>query len=129
MTCYFTIEYFKLPCYKYTSTAHLYNATHIPSVVFFYSNILDERQKQPTFIFVFKIDKSVEWCFIHCIFYKYLQKRTHECEVQRMRQPTNWSITNVSMQWKHPSSPSTKKFNVMNKESAGKVMITMFWDC
>jgi hypothetical protein len=32
----------------------------------------------------------------------------------------------ASMQWKHPSSPSTKKFNVT--PSAGKVMLTMFWD-
>jgi hypothetical protein len=32
----------------------------------------------------------------------------------------------VSMQWKHPSSPSTKKFKVT--PSAGKVMLTVFWD-
>jgi hypothetical protein len=32
----------------------------------------------------------------------------------------------ASMQWTHPSSPSTKKFNVM--PSAGRVMLTMFWD-
>jgi hypothetical protein len=31
-----------------------------------------------------------------------------------------------SMQWKQPSSPSTKKYKVMS--SAGKVMLTMFWD-
>jgi hypothetical protein len=32
------------------------------------------------------------------------------------------------MQWKHPGSPSlsTKKYKVM--PSAGKVMLTMFWD-
>jgi hypothetical protein len=30
------------------------------------------------------------------------------------------------MQRKHPSSPSTKKFNVM--PSAGKGMLTVFWD-
>jgi hypothetical protein len=30
------------------------------------------------------------------------------------------------MQWKHPSSPSTKKFNVT--PLAGKVMLTVFWD-
>jgi hypothetical protein len=32
----------------------------------------------------------------------------------------------ASMQWKHPSSSSTKKFDV--KPSAGKVMITVLWD-
>jgi hypothetical protein len=32
----------------------------------------------------------------------------------------------ASMQWKHSSSPSTKKFKVMS--SAGKVMLTVFWD-
>jgi histone-lysine N-methyltransferase SETMAR len=32
----------------------------------------------------------------------------------------------ASVQWKHPSSPSTIKFNVM--PSAGKVMLTVFWD-
>jgi hypothetical protein len=34
----------------------------------------------------------------------------------------------ASMQWKHPSSPShsTKTFKVMS--SAGKVMLTVFWD-
>jgi hypothetical protein len=34
----------------------------------------------------------------------------------------------ASMQWKHPSSPSrsTKKFKVT--PSAGKVMLTVFWD-
>lgn len=32
----------------------------------------------------------------------------------------------ASMQWKHPSSPSTKKFKVV--PSAGKVMLTVFWD-
>jgi histone-lysine N-methyltransferase SETMAR len=32
----------------------------------------------------------------------------------------------ASMQWKHLSSPSTKKFKVM--PSAGKVMLTVFWD-
>jgi histone-lysine N-methyltransferase SETMAR len=30
------------------------------------------------------------------------------------------------MQWKHPSSLSTKKFKVM--PSGGKVMLTVFWD-
>jgi hypothetical protein len=30
------------------------------------------------------------------------------------------------MQWKHPTSPSTKKFKVTL--SAGKVMLTVFWD-
>jgi hypothetical protein len=32
----------------------------------------------------------------------------------------------ASMQQKHPSSPSTKKFKVT--PSAGKVMLTVFWD-
>jgi hypothetical protein len=32
----------------------------------------------------------------------------------------------ASVQWKHPSSPSTKKFKV--KPSAGKVTLTVFWD-
>jgi hypothetical protein len=32
----------------------------------------------------------------------------------------------ASIQWKHPSSPSTKKFKVT--PSAGKVMLTVFWD-
>lgn len=31
-----------------------------------------------------------------------------------------------SMQWKHPSSPSCMKFKVT--PSAGKVMLTVFWD-
>jgi hypothetical protein len=33
--------------------------------------------------------------------------------------------TRVSVQWKHPSSPSTKNFKVT--PSAGKVMLTLFW--
>jgi hypothetical protein len=33
------------------------------------------------------------------------------------------------VQWKHPNSPSTKKFRVTSMPSAGKVMLTMFWDC
>jgi histone-lysine N-methyltransferase SETMAR len=32
----------------------------------------------------------------------------------------------VSVQWKHPSSPSTKNCKVTS--SAGKVMLTVFWD-
>jgi hypothetical protein len=32
----------------------------------------------------------------------------------------------ASVQWKHPSSSSTKKFQVM--PSAGKIMLTVFWD-
>jgi hypothetical protein len=32
----------------------------------------------------------------------------------------------VSVQWKHPTSPSTRKFKVTL--SAGKVMLTVFWD-
>jgi hypothetical protein len=32
----------------------------------------------------------------------------------------------AAVQWKHPSSPSTRKFKV--KSSAGKVMLTMLWD-
>jgi hypothetical protein len=32
----------------------------------------------------------------------------------------------ASVQWKHHSSPSTKKFNVT--PSAGKVMLIVFWD-
>jgi hypothetical protein len=32
----------------------------------------------------------------------------------------------ASMQWKHPSSPSTKKFKVT--PSAGKVVLNVFWD-
>jgi hypothetical protein len=32
----------------------------------------------------------------------------------------------VSMQWKHPTSPSTKKFKVT--PSAGKDLLTVFWD-
>jgi histone-lysine N-methyltransferase SETMAR len=32
----------------------------------------------------------------------------------------------ASMQWKHPSSPSIKTFKVT--PSAGKVMLSMFWD-
>jgi hypothetical protein len=34
----------------------------------------------------------------------------------------------ASVQWRHPSSPSTKKFKVTSMPSAGKVMLTMFWD-
>jgi histone-lysine N-methyltransferase SETMAR len=34
----------------------------------------------------------------------------------------------ASMQWKHPSSPSTKKVKVTNMPSAGKVMLTVFLD-
>jgi hypothetical protein len=34
----------------------------------------------------------------------------------------------ASMRWKLPSSPSTKKFNVTSTPSAGKVMLTVFWD-
>jgi hypothetical protein len=41
----------------------------------------------------------------------------HHCQPKSMR---------ASMQWKHPSSPSTKKLKVM--PSAGKVTLTMFWD-
>jgi hypothetical protein len=32
----------------------------------------------------------------------------------------------ASLQWKHPISPSSKKFKLM--PSAGKFMLTMFWD-
>jgi hypothetical protein len=41
---------------------------------------------------------------------------------------TNLSQKCASVQWKHPSSPSTKKFKVMGMPSAGKIMHTMFWD-
>jgi hypothetical protein len=34
----------------------------------------------------------------------------------------------ASMQWKHPSSPSTKKFQVTSMPSAGNVMLTVFLD-
>jgi hypothetical protein len=34
----------------------------------------------------------------------------------------------VSVQLKHPSSLSTKKFKVMSMPSAGQVTLTMFWD-
>jgi hypothetical protein len=32
----------------------------------------------------------------------------------------------ASLQWKHPSSPSTKEIKVTNTPSAGKVMLTVF---
>ncbi|GFQ80021.1 histone-lysine N-methyltransferase SETMAR [Trichonephila clavata] len=32
----------------------------------------------------------------------------------------------ATMEWKHPGSPTTKKFKVTT--SAGKVMATIFWD-
>jgi hypothetical protein len=35
-------------------------------------------------------------------------------------------IKHASMGWKHPSSPSTRKFKAM--PSAWKVMLTVFWD-
>jgi hypothetical protein len=41
----------------------------------------------------------------------------HHCQPESMR---------ASLQWKHPSLPSSKKFKVM--PSGGKVMFTMFWD-
>jgi hypothetical protein len=31
----------------------------------------------------------------------------------------------ASMQWKHPSSPSTKKFKITSTPSDGKVMLTL----
>jgi hypothetical protein len=34
----------------------------------------------------------------------------------------------ASVQWKHPSSPSAKKYKVTNMPLAGKVMLTVFWD-
>jgi hypothetical protein len=34
----------------------------------------------------------------------------------------------ASVQRKHPSSLSTKKFKVMSMPSAGKVLLTVFWD-
>jgi hypothetical protein len=34
----------------------------------------------------------------------------------------------ASVQWKHPSSPWTKRFKVKSMPSAGKVMLTVFWD-
>jgi hypothetical protein len=34
----------------------------------------------------------------------------------------------ASLQWKLPSSPSTKKFKVTTTPSDGKVMLTVFWD-
>jgi hypothetical protein len=34
----------------------------------------------------------------------------------------------ASIQWKHPSSPSVTQFKVTSKPSAGKVMLTVFWD-
>jgi hypothetical protein len=34
----------------------------------------------------------------------------------------------ASAQWKDPSSPSTKKFKVVQTPSAGRVMLTVFWD-
>jgi hypothetical protein len=41
----------------------------------------------------------------------------YECQPESKR---------TSMQWKHPSSPSTKKFQIA--PSVGKVKLTMFWD-
>jgi hypothetical protein len=35
---------------------------------------------------------------------------------------------NASVHWKHPSSPSLKQFKVKSTPSAGKVMLTVFWD-
>jgi hypothetical protein len=37
-------------------------------------------------------------------------------------------LKRASMQWKHPSSPSTKKFKVMSTPSAGNGMLIVFWD-
>jgi hypothetical protein len=34
----------------------------------------------------------------------------------------------ASVQWKHPTSPSAKKFKVTRMPSAEKVMLTIFWD-
>jgi hypothetical protein len=34
----------------------------------------------------------------------------------------------ASMQWKHPSSPSNKKFKVTSVPSARKDMFTVYWD-
>jgi hypothetical protein len=33
----------------------------------------------------------------------------------------------ASMQWKHPASPAHKKLKLTS--SAGKVVLTVFWDC
>jgi hypothetical protein len=33
----------------------------------------------------------------------------------------------ASMQWKHPSSPSTKKFKVTSMLTAGKLCLPCFW--
>jgi hypothetical protein len=33
-----------------------------------------------------------------------------------------------SVQWKHPSSPSAKLFEVMSRASAEKSMLTVFWE-
>jgi hypothetical protein len=41
----------------------------------------------------------------------------HHCQPQTNRK---------SIQWKHPSSPVAKKF--MTQPSAGKLMLTIFWD-
>ena len=32
----------------------------------------------------------------------------------------------ASMEWRHPTSPGSKKFK--SQQSAGKVMLTVFWD-
>ena len=32
----------------------------------------------------------------------------------------------ASMEWQHPASPCSKKFK--SQQSAGKVMVTVFWD-
>jgi hypothetical protein len=34
----------------------------------------------------------------------------------------------ASTQWKHPSSHSTEKFKISGMPSAGKLMLTVFWD-
>jgi histone-lysine N-methyltransferase SETMAR len=36
-------------------------------------------------------------------------------------------LKRASVQWRHPSSPSTKKFKVTSMPSVGKVMLIVFW--
>jgi hypothetical protein len=74
-----------------------------------------------------------------CLFLQHLSRYTDEGEDMLNRIVTgdeSWvdhyqpGSKSASMQWKHPSSvsSSTKKFKFRSTPSAGKVLLTVFWD-
>jgi hypothetical protein len=72
--------------------------------------------EEQLYVVRFLWSKGLDAKATHKEMFSVYEAQMYHCQPQSKR---------ASVQWKHPSSPSTKKFNVT--PSAGKVILAVFW--